>query len=154
MVIVAGVGYAKPVPTDPRRFTSRYADLLVAAAGPGMNLLLAAVTINFYALGLQMGWAFFEQFWPMYVFYKLAQINLILMLFNLLPVGPLDGHYILPYFLPRRLASAYRYYNHRYGLWLLLLLVFLTVFGVPIFQSIVGFSWEMMHWIAFLPLPL
>ena len=50
MVVIVGVGYAKPVPTDPRRFTSRYADLLVAAAGPGMNLLLAIVTINFCLL--------------------------------------------------------------------------------------------------------
>ena len=60
MVVIVGFGYAKPVPTDPRRFTSRYADLLVAAAGPGMNLLLAVVTINFYVLGLKIGWTFFQ----------------------------------------------------------------------------------------------
>ena len=153
MVVMVGFGYAKPVPTDPRQFTSRYADLLVAAAGPGMNLLLAAVTINFYALGLKMGWTLFQQPGPEDFFYFLTLINLVLMLFNLLPIGPLDGHYILPYFLPRRLASLYRFYNHRYGNWLLLLLVFLMVLGVPVFQSIRGFSWEMMHWIAFLPLP-
>ena len=152
MVIIAGVGYAKPVPTDPRQFTSRYADLLVAAAGPGMNLLLAVVTINFYALGLKMGWTLFWQPGSLQFFYYLTQINLVLMLFNLLPIGPLDGHYILPYFLPRRLASLYRFYNHRYGIWLLLLLVFLTVFGVPVFQSIWGFSGEMLQWIALLPL--
>ena len=152
MVVIVGFGYAKPVPTDPRRFTSRYADLLVAAAGPGMNLLLAVVTINFYVLGLKIGWTFFQQPGPYFFFSYLALINLLLMVFNLLPIGALDGHYILPYFLPRRLASLYRYYNHRYGNWLLLLLVVLTVFGVPVFQSILGISRAILPSIVFLPL--
>ena len=152
MVVIVGFGYAKPVPTDPRRFTSRYADLLVAAAGPGMNLLLAVVTINFYVLGLKIGWTFFQQPGPYFFFSYLALINLLLMVFNLLPIGALDGHYILPYFLPRRLASLYRYYNHRYGNWLLLLLVLLTVFGVPVFQSILGISRAILPSIVFLRL--
>ena len=152
MVVMVGFGYAKPVPTDPRRFTSRYADLLVAAAGPGMNLLLAIVTINFYVLGLKIGWIFFQQPGPYFFFSYLALINLLLMVFNLLPIGALDGHYILPYFLPRRLASLYRYYNHRYGNWLLLLLVLLAVFGVPVFQSILRGSRAILPSIVFLPL--
>ena len=152
MVVIVGFGYAKPVPTDPRRFTSRYADLLVAAAGPGMNLLLAIVTINFYVLGLKIGWIFFQQPGPYYFFSYLALINLLLMVFNLLPIGALDGHYILPYFLPRRLAVLYRYYNHRYGNWLLLLLVLLAVFGVPVFQSILGVSQAILPSIVFLSL--
>ena len=152
MVVIVGFGYAKPVPTDPRRFTSRYADLLVAAAGPGMNLLLAVVTINFYVLGLKIGWTFFQQPGPYFFFSYLALINLLLMVFNLLPIGVLDGHYILPYFLPRRLASLYRYYNHHYGNWLLLSLVLLSVFGVPVFQSILGISRAFLPSIVFLRL--
>ena len=152
MVVIVGFGYAKPVPTDPTRFTSRYADLLVAAAGPGMNLLLAIVTINIYVLGLKIGWGFFQQPGPYYFFSYLALINLLLMVFNLLPIGALDGHYILPYLLPRRLASQYRYYNHRYGNWLLLLLVLLAVFDVPVFQSILGVSRGILPSIVFLPL--
>ena len=152
MVVIVGFGYAKPVPTDPRRFTSRYADLLVAAAGPGMNLLLAVVTINFYVLGLKIGWTFFQQPGPHFFFSYLALINLLLMVFNLLPIGVLDGHYILPYFLPRRLASLYRYYNHHYGNWLLLSLVLLSVFGVPVFQSILGISRAILPSIVFLRL--
>ena len=152
MVVMVGFGYAKPVPTDPRRFTSRYANLLVAAAGPGMNLLLAIVTINFYVLGLKIGWIFFQQPGPYYFFSYLTLINLLLMVFNLLPIGALDGHYILPYFLPRRLAVLYRYYNHRYGNWLLLLMVLLAVFGVPVFQSILGISQAILPSIVFLSL--
>ena len=44
-------------------------------------------------------------------FTLLAQINLLLMLFNLIPLGPLDGHYILPHLLPAGLAQRYRYLN-------------------------------------------
>ena len=43
MVVLVGFGYAKPVPTDPRNFRSKRADLWVAAACPAMNLLLAAI---------------------------------------------------------------------------------------------------------------
>ena len=152
MVVFVGFGYAKPVPTNPRRFTSRYADLLVAAAGPGMNLLLAVVTINVYVLGLKIGWTFFQLPGPYFFFSYLALINLLLMVFNLLPIGALDGHYILPYFLPRRLASLYRHYNHRYGNWLLLLLVLLAIAGVPVFQSILGISQTILPSIVFLSL--
>ena len=152
MVIMVGFGYAKPVPTNPRLFISRYADLAVAAAGPLMNLLVAIVTINFYILTLKLGWGFFEQPGSYFFFTYLAQINLLLMVFNLLPIGALDGHYILPYFLPRKLASLYRYYNHRYGNWLLLGLLLLAIFGVPVFESMLSMSRSMLTLIVFLPL--
>ena len=55
MVVLLGFGYAKPVPTDPRNFKSRWGTLVVSAAGPAMNLVLAVATINLYLLGLQSG---------------------------------------------------------------------------------------------------
>jgi Zn-dependent protease len=67
----------------------------------------------------------------------------------MLPVGALDGHYILPYFLPRRLSKAYRDYNARYGNIALLALVVLAIMGVPIFSKIIGLSAGLLHWIAF-----
>ena len=97
MVVFVGFGYAKPVPTNPRLFNSRYAELLVAAAGPAMNLLLAVISINAYLLVLKWGWISLADLGPRLFFIYLAQINLLLMIFNLLPVGALDGHYILPY---------------------------------------------------------
>ena len=45
-LLLIGIGYARPVPTDPRKYNTRWGTLLVAAAGPGMNLLLAFVVIN------------------------------------------------------------------------------------------------------------
>lgn len=101
MVILIGVGFAKPVPVDPRKFNSFWGELVVAAAGPAMNLLLAVVVINFYMFGLAQGWSLFEGESANFFFTYLALINLLLMIFNMLPIGALDGHYILPYFLPR-----------------------------------------------------
>ena len=60
----------------------------------------------------------------------LAQINLLLMIFNLLPIGPLDGHYIGPHLLPQRAARVYRYYNARFGAMVLLGLVVGSLFLV------------------------
>ena len=59
MVALIGIGYAKPVPTDPRNYRRASADLWVALAGPAMNLLLALVTWNTFVWLWQSG-AFVE----------------------------------------------------------------------------------------------
>ena len=135
MVVFVGFGYAKPVPTDPRYFTSRYAEMLVAAAGPAMNLLLAVITVNVFVQGLQFGWYSPYDTLPQSMLF-VARINLLLMVFNLLPIGALDGHYILPYFLPRQLSQRYRYYNDRYGNFVLLGLIVLSFLGIPVLQTV------------------
>ena len=147
MVIFIGFGYARPVPTDPRNFRSRWGVLFVAAAGPFMNLVLAFVFINVYALGVMLDWPMFQGQAAMLFFGFLANINLLLMIFNLIPIGPLDGHYILPYFLPARLARFYNYYNDRYGHWLLLGIVALALMGVPVFRYVWDFGQLVLQWI-------
>ncbi len=149
MVVLVGFGYAKPVPTNPANFSSRWASLWVAAAGPGMNLLVAIFTINFYILGLQAGWSLFEGQGPQFFFVFLAKINLLLMLFNLIPIGPLDGHYILPYFLPRSLAMRYLYYNQRYGVYALFALIALSLIGVPILTTVLSIGNSLLPAIVF-----
>ncbi len=149
MVVFVGFGYAKPVPTNPRNFRSRYADLFVAAAGPGMNLLLAVLTINVYALGLQAQVEAFQGEGLRTFCVLLAQINLLLMVFNLIPLGALDGHYILPHFLPRELAQRYRYLNARFGNYLLLGLIVLSLMGVPVFSTVLAMSDTLLPWIVF-----
>jgi Zn-dependent protease len=149
MVVLVGFGYAKPVPTNPANFSSRWATLWVSAAGPGMNLLVAIITINFYILGLQAGWSLFEGQGPQFFFIFLAKINLLLMLFNLIPIGPLDGHYILPYFLPRSLAMRYLYYNQRYGVYALFALIALSLIGVPILSTVLAIGNSLLPIIVF-----
>ena len=136
MVLAIGIGYAKPVPTNPSKFRTRWGTLLVAAAGPGMNLLIAIVTINLYALGVKAGFGLFQTEVAYFFFTYLALINMLLMLFNLLPIGPLDGSYILPYALPREMAIKYLQINRRFGAYALLALIALNFLGVPVFESI------------------
>lgn len=137
MVVMIGIGYAKPVPTDPRNFTSVFSDLWVSAAGPFMNLLLAFVTWNTYLLLYAQGW---QSPGANLFFTYLAQINLLLMIFNLIPLGPLDGHYILPYFLPKKLAQRYRIFNARYGTGVFLGIIVLSFLGLPLFRLLAELS--------------
>ena len=136
MVLLIGIGYAKPVPTDARKFNTRWGILLVAAAGPAMNLLLAVITINLYLIGLKAGWALFHYPGAQILFYYLPLINMLLMLFNLIPLGPLDGSYILPYMLSREAAAKYIMFNQRYGSYMLLGLIALHFLGLPFFETL------------------
>ena len=140
LVMVVGFGYAKPVPTNPRNFTAPSADLWVAAAGPLMNLLLAILVWNFYLGMVAAGNPFFAGQEVSVFCLLLAQINLLLMLFNLIPIAPLDGHYILPYFLPDKLRPKVNSFNRRVGPYLLLSLVVLSLMGIPIFSSLLSFA--------------
>lgn len=134
MVAIIGFGYAKPVPTDPRNFNSYYASAWVSAAGPAMNLLLAFICVNTLALANLLQIEFLTQPGPVIFLNYMALINMLLMLFNLLPIGPLDGHYILPYFLPKKQAYQYTRWNAQYGVMVLMGLVGLSFVGVPIFR--------------------
>lgn len=149
MVLLIGIGYAKPVPADPRKFRTRWGTLMVAAAGPVMNLLLAVVTINLYLIGVKMGWDLFNSQVAYFFFTYLALINMLLMLFNLLPVGPLDGSYILPYALPREMALKYLQFNQRFGTYALLMLIVLNFIGVPVFKTIWSIGEAMLQLVAF-----
>ena len=78
-----------------------------------------------------------------------GELNLVLMIFNLIPLGPLDGNYILPHFLPRRMASTYREYNARYGNYALFGLIILGVLGVPIFSYVLSVGAALIPLITF-----
>jgi len=134
MVATVGFGFAKPVPTNPRNFNSYYASAWVSAAGPGMNLILAFLSINLLAGAEFFGINYLTQVGPRFFLEYFALINMLLMLFNLLPIGPLDGHYILPYFLTRNHAYKYTQWNAQYGTMFLMGLVVLSFMGVPIFS--------------------
>jgi Zn-dependent protease len=149
MTALIGFGYARPVPTNPSKFNSLWASFFVSAAGPAMNLLLAMIAINFYGLGLANGWSITQGDGAELFFMHFSLINLILLIFNLIPIGSLDGHYLLPYFLPRKMAQAYRYWNDRYGNQLLMGLILLSLVGVPVFDTIWNFGRSMLPSIMF-----
>ncbi|MBU2711964.1 site-2 protease family protein [Zooshikella harenae] len=149
MALCVGFGYAKPVPTNPRNFTSPNASLVVAAAGPMMNLLIAVIAINLYMFGVNNGLEIFAGEGPGVFFTGLAILNLIIMVFNLLPIGPLDGHYILPYLLPKKAGIAYQVLNERYGTMLFFGLILLSLAGLPIFHFVWILGQSILPYITF-----
>ena len=138
MIVLVGFGWAKPVPTDPRNFNSFWATLFIALAGPAANLLLAFLAINIFSLGVSNNIGFLLQENVATVFYWFTYLNLLLMLFNLIPLGPLDGHYIMPYFLPKQISHKYRELNQQYGGYAILGLVLLSYLGLPVFDALRG----------------
>jgi Zn-dependent protease len=105
LLLVAGFGWAKPVPINPYALQRRstYAPVWVSLAGPLSNLglaLLAAIPLN---LGLLSGNSIDARFLPSPADFALEFIflNLVLMLFNLIPLFPLDGEKVLYYLAPR-----------------------------------------------------
>ena len=101
------IGWAKPVPVDTRRLRDPRRDfMLVAAAGPASNLLQAiAIAILFHVLPLE-SIDLWNLNWPN-VFRRAADINLLLAVFNMIPVPPLDGGNVLGGLLPREAAVTF-----------------------------------------------
>lgn len=149
MVIFVGFGYARPVPTNPARIRHSWGNAAVAAAGPAMNLVLAVLSINVLQY-LLMGEKPSVADQTVVFLSLLAQINLLLMLFNLLPFGPLDGHYIMSWLLPTRLRHQYDYYNGRYGAALFLGLIILSILGLPIFSFVMNLSQALIPYLLFI----
>jgi len=135
-------GWAKPVPFNPRNLRNMRRDpAVIALAGPAANLLLALLSaLVLRALVLALGIDTIAEFKasPLcMVAFSLVGINLILMLFNLIPVPPLDGHHVLYPFLPTSAQRA----MERIGPYGILIAIFLaqpvlgTVF--PVLRAIV-----------------
>ncbi|MGM0564271.1 MAG: site-2 protease family protein [Pseudomonadota bacterium] len=148
MVAAVGFGYAKPVPFNANKLRYHWGSALVAAAGPLMNLLLAIVAINVLALADSRGWSLSDN--QQMALVLVVHINLLLMLFNLLPLGPLDGHYIASKMLPAPLGRQFDAFNARFGLWFFLGLILLSIAGVPVFNGLLNLSRAIMPWITWL----
>jgi Zn-dependent protease len=133
------LGWAKPTPVDPRNFRNPvWNDILTSVAGPVSNfivatgalLLLGAISLSsasgravviglaggFDGTGLDSPWTPFAM-----LLYALMIVNVVLAVFNLIPVPPLDGSHVLRHFLPDSVRAVY----DRIGFVALLLLVYL-----------------------------
>lgn len=98
ILCLTGVGWGR-MPTNLRKFRDRtFSNLIVTLAGPLMNLSVAIVMIGLINL-METDLAIFNIFSFDFLF-LIAQINLLLFLFNLLPIPPLDGFHIFCHFFP------------------------------------------------------
>jgi Zn-dependent protease len=126
------IGWAKPVPVNPLNFRDyRMGELTVSAAGPLSNLALAVVFAFLFRLGLGgpglMAMAFYG-----------VAINVILALFNLIPIPPLDGSHLVAILLPPKWLRYYRYLD-AVGFVLILILAYtglLWAYLMPLYHAI------------------
>lgn len=116
------IGWAKPVPVNFRRLNHPRRDtILVALAGPFTNIVLAlisAVVLRFIPEAAP---------WTFRNFYNSVAVNIVLAVFNLLPILPLDGGRVLKELLPRKTGDAYAQ-TEQYGMIIILLLFMLPAF--------------------------
>jgi Zn-dependent protease len=132
MLIGFPIGWGKPVRTNPQNYKNgaRQGTALVALAGPLMNLGLAIVLAPFARFVMGGGLGYGEAALWVLIFLAITMlVNLGLFCFNLLPVHPLDGSHITASLLPEALAKPYRYFMQRYGVYLLLLLMYNGTLG-------------------------
>ena len=137
MIIFVGVGWAKPVPVNPYNFKKMKTDMaLTAVAGPASNFAVAIVA----AVIFRVLTGYFDtpmNFTVQLFLFLLVQVNVLLGLFNLLPVPPLDGSKIIGGFMPDDIYFRWSAWE-RQGFYLLMMIfVISAVFRVPLIATII-----------------
>jgi len=133
MIIVIGIGWAKPVPVNYHNLRNPKRDMIwVAAAGPITNMLLAAISALFLRSIVALSAPIADSSWlqlfldPIVLMLAFSiYINLLLAIFNLLPIPPLDGGRVMVGLLPYRQAAALARIEP-YGMIIIIVLVFFT----------------------------
>ncbi|HHY54745.1 MAG TPA: site-2 protease family protein [Chloroflexi bacterium] len=136
LIVLVGFGWAKPVQWNPRNIDidRRWGAILVAAAGPASNLALAVLSLLLWRLLGETGFlAAFLLFF--------ANINILLFVFNLIPIPPLDGSHILFALLPNNVQQV-QFFLMQYGM-LLMFVVILLAPGLITGPTTLIMSWLM-----------
>lgn len=125
MLFIIGIGWAKPVMLNPSYYPSKTKQMLVALAGPSMNFLLAVI-FGFILVSIQLAHTEVtsENFKVLVMSFNIIiRINLILGIFNMIPIPPLDGSRVIAWMLPEKLEYNYLALAP-YGFMILLLILF------------------------------
>jgi Zn-dependent protease len=132
------IGYAKPVPYNPYNLPGKYDEGLVAGAGPATNILLAVI-FGLLVRFMTAGGTAVVSGGLITAFATIAYVNMLLALFNLIPIPPLDGSKVLSSVLPGPLGRAYDRFRamfERLGVLSGTLLILLIFYGLsPYFSA-------------------
>lgn len=127
LIVFVGFGWAKPVPVNSRYYRHpRRDDIIVSVAGVAMNLLIAIIftaLLKFIIssdINSMLGKSVVSNLLNM--IYYAIQINIVLLLFNLIPIPPLDGFHVLTNILPFR-SYGFLSYMEQYGSIILMVLI-------------------------------
>lgn len=126
-LFLVGFGWAKPVPVNPSLLRPPgLGNVMVTAAGPLSNLLMASVAGMILRVLYAVSGGEFTglQLMVESVLMLTISINFLLMIFNFIPLKPLDGHHILGELLPAHMRTGYAYWQAKYGSFVLLILLF------------------------------
>jgi Zn-dependent protease len=143
-------GGAKPVPVDPFNLKDGFKDLaLVSVAGPLTNVLLAIISsILLHAFYPGFGFYEIERSGILgFILTKTIELNLLLAVFNLLPIPPLDGSKVFALVLPDRQAAQYLSIGQTFGMILLFFLLFFPIGGFSLMglvSSLINFSLKLL----------
>ncbi len=132
--------WAKPVPINPHNFKNKkYGEAIVGFSGPASNFALAII----FGLLLRflIPYNIAEGLYIMFAF--IVYINLLLGIFNLIPIPPLDGSHILFTFFPK-FKRKVNFFMQQYGPFLLFFLILIIVnFIFPILLDLINFVFEL-----------
>ena len=140
MIIIVHFGWAKPVPVNPMNLKDPKKDMLwIALAGPVSNVIMAAglglILRIMIGMGMRVDGSFLGYF--QYMLYFAVMINLVLAIFNMIPIPPLDGSRILFGLLPTEYEESYLRFQQIGPMVLLGLVVINSYFGIPIFSVLI-----------------
>ena len=125
-LLLLGFGWAKPVPVNSRNFTNyKVGETVVSLAGVTMNFLLVLLAgTALVIIGRVYPMAFLNTALITILVYVIS-LNVTLMVFNLFPVYPLDGYHIFELLFAKVLPVRFFMFMHRYGYWILIVLLLL-----------------------------
>lgn len=146
MMLIAGFGWAKPVPVNPFFFKGNRTTgmMLVSLAGPLVNLIVAYIAYAVYVAGQGF---YTVSFMNQFLNYCII-LNVFLAVFNLIPIPPLDGSKILAGFLPKQTAFKFLTTMERYGFVILMVLILFNITDMiiqPIAYGILKFYGWMLN---------
>ncbi len=120
-LFLVGFGWGKPVMFNPYHLKNQVRDTaLIALAGPASNLIIAFIFGVLWQTGVLSG---LNPIYTKVVIIQVVSLNIMLAVFNLVPVYPLDGEKILRALLPKNLAYEYASIMRQYGMFILLALI-------------------------------